>query len=412
MARTLVRIQGSGRSSRRRTAIWRCAGDAPGHERARGRRRSARSTSAGTARASRRSRGEHIELPARVVHVAWRAEVHRGLGGCRRRSRSCSSARRRAGSRSSPASSLRTRRELLASAWRRRRCWDEFLAAEPRAVRRIDAGARRRGGARRSRTTSTSSRRSRWGTRRAWRALRQAAARRAGCRRGASALRIAALLHDLGRVSVPNGIWDKPGPLNAAEWERVRLHAIRRERILARRRCWRRYAADRRAASRAAATAAATTAAWPAARVATARCLRGCGCYHAMTEERPHRPALRAASAAARLLADEARGGRLDREAVEAVLAAAGHGARTRVRGELPAQLSEREVEVLCLLARGLSNKEIARRSCSSRRARCSTTWSTSTTRPASDARRRRGLCRGARARKIGNPAHGPRTAA
>jgi DNA-binding CsgD family transcriptional regulator len=41
---------------------------------------------------------------------------------------------------------------------------------------------------------------------------------------------------------------------------------------------------------------------------------------------------------------------------VDAVLSAAGHRARAR-RHLLPAGLSEREVEVLRLLARGLSNR-------------------------------------------------------
>src|SRR5207244_8286530 len=47
-------------------------------------------------------------------------------------------------------------------------------------------------------------------------------------------MRRAALVHDLGRVAVPNGIWDKPGPLTDGEWERVRLHAYYSERILER----------------------------------------------------------------------------------------------------------------------------------------------------------------------------------
>ena len=62
------------------------------------------------------------------------------------------------------------------------------------------------------------------------------------------------------------------------------------------------------------------------------------------------------------LLSDEARSGRYARDAVEAVLAASGHGAQARVRGGWPAELSDREVEVLCLLARGLSNKQIGAR--------------------------------------------------
>src|SRR5439155_16216814 len=35
----------------------------------------------------------------------------------------------------------------------------------------------------------------------------------------------AGLLHDLGRVGISAGLWGKPGPLTAGEWERVRLHA-------------------------------------------------------------------------------------------------------------------------------------------------------------------------------------------
>ena len=46
-------------------------------------------------------------------------------------------------------------------------------------------------------------------------------------------VRRAALAHDLGRVGVPNGIWEKPGPLGFGEWERVRLHAHYTERAFA-----------------------------------------------------------------------------------------------------------------------------------------------------------------------------------
>ncbi|MGH2730238.1 MAG: HD-GYP domain-containing protein, partial [Actinomycetota bacterium] len=47
-------------------------------------------------------------------------------------------------------------------------------------------------------------------------------------------LRRAGLVHDLGRTGIPNSIWDKPGPLSDAEWERVRLHTYYTERMLAR----------------------------------------------------------------------------------------------------------------------------------------------------------------------------------
>jgi DNA-binding NarL/FixJ family response regulator len=89
-----------------------------------------------------------------------------------------------------------------------------------------------------------------------------------------------------------------------------------------------------------------------------ARILAAADCYAAMREDRPHRPALDAAAAEAELLR-EADAGRIDREAVDAVLAAAGHHVQHRPR-ELPAQLTERELEVLLVLVRGRSNQEIA----------------------------------------------------
>src|SRR2546429_690983 len=76
-------------------------------------------------------------------------------------------------------------------------------------------------------------------------------------------------------------------------------------------------------------------------------------------ERRPHRPARSAGEAAVQLRA-EARAGRMDSGAAEAVLSAAGHPA-TRWPAR-PAHLTGREIEVLQLLAPGLSNKEIAER--------------------------------------------------
>ena len=63
--------------------------------------------------------------------------------------------------------------------------------------------------------------------------LAEAAARTLGFGEGdIVTLRRAALLHDLGRVGVSSGVWDKKGPLTRSEWERIRLHPYHTERIL------------------------------------------------------------------------------------------------------------------------------------------------------------------------------------
>jgi DNA-binding CsgD family transcriptional regulator len=167
---------------------------------------------------------------------------------------------------------------------------------------------------------------------------------------------VAALLHDVGRAGVPSSVWDRPGPIGPGDAERVRLHPYWTGRVLER-----------------------VPALAPLAPVAAAHHERldGSG-YHRAThggdlgpaarllaaadvlsaccEPRPHRPAM-ALGAAARVVEDEARAGRLDPDAVAAVVEAAG---LPRPRASWPAGLSTREVEVLRLAARGLSNKAIA----------------------------------------------------
>jgi HD-GYP domain-containing protein (c-di-GMP phosphodiesterase class II) len=175
-------------------------------------------------------------------------------------------------------------------------------------------------------------------------------------REQAAELRIAGLLHDLGRVCVPNRIWDKPGPLDRLEWERVRLHAYHTERLLAYSDVW----AD--AGRLAAATHERLDGRGyhrglpPAALGSAERVLGGADVLVALLAERPQRPAQSRDAAVATLRA-EVGTGRLAREAVDALVAAL-DGSSAHVPVSWPCGLSDREVEVLRLVALGKSNAE------------------------------------------------------
>jgi len=223
-------------------------------------------------------------------------------------------------------------------------------------------------------------------------------------------LRRAGLVHDIGRVAVPVNVWAKPGPLNRDEREQVRLHAYHTERVLDAAAGLRQLArlagshgerCDGSGYHRGSRSAELPLTGW---------LLAAADCYHAMGEPRPHRRALPAGAAASEL-SREAEAGRLAPEAVHAVLAAVGQAqprratgmaaegpsglrpagaepagrrpagpgpagagpagrgtaepegpARRRPAPPRPAGLSERECEVLGLLARGLATKQVARR--------------------------------------------------
>lgn len=171
-------------------------------------------------------------------------------------------------------------------------------------------------------------------------------------------MRRSGLVHDLGRVSVPNGIWDKPAPLMEGEWERVRLHPYHSERILLRVERLEQLAVlagahHERVDGSGYHRGSKRQELAPAARV-----LAAADAYQAMTQPRPHRSAL-APEAAADALRADARAGRLDVNAVDDVLTAAGLRKR-RVHRSWPARLSDREVEVLRLICRGGTKKQAA----------------------------------------------------
>jgi HD-GYP domain-containing protein (c-di-GMP phosphodiesterase class II) len=164
-------------------------------------------------------------------------------------------------------------------------------------------------------------------------------------------------VHDVGAIGVSAGILDKPGRLTAAERERIRTHPYLTARTF----------------SKPAALAAIGKLAgmhhermdgsgYPSGLRAdglpmSARVIAAADVYHALLEPRPHRAAMER-DAARQVLTAEVTEGRLDGDAVRAVLDAAGH----RVRGPAghAGGLSSREVEVLMLFCRGKTKKQIA----------------------------------------------------
>ena len=158
-------------------------------------------------------------------------------------------------------------------------------------------------------------------------------------------------------MGVSASVWNKNEALTPDEWERMRGHPGLTELLLAR-----------------------STALGPLGTLAglhherldgsgyrgvlasfqpiAAQVLSVADVYQSKREPRPHRAAL-GADEAANIVRQEAQQGRLDASVVDAVLQAAGHpGLVPPVKR--PGNLSDREVEVLILAARGLSNREMA----------------------------------------------------
>lgn len=300
--------------------------------------------------------GEEIALAARITAFADTIEVQHSRGGPEA---ALKEAKRRRGGLCDPQLC-----DLLTAEWRELLAglaeasgWSEVIACAPALDRRLQGPAIDEALEAVSEFTDL---KSPWfaGHSRAVAELAHAAALRSGLPRDdAVTLRRAALVHDIGRIGVSNAIWDKPGPLSHAELERVRLYPYLTQRILSDSPLLRRLGelaarhSERLDGS-----------GYPAglggdALSPSARILAAADVYRAIREPRPHRPA-KPEEAAATELREEARAGRLELEAVEAVLGAAGH--RARKRRQWPAGLTAREVEVLRLLARGHSNRQVA----------------------------------------------------
>lgn len=300
--------------------------------------------------------GDALPPASRIVHAAGVAEAPlRELGPAE----AVSFLRRRSGGQLDPAvvaafETVATRSAPIAQLGA---AWDEVLAAEPDGPRqltepKLDAVAEV--------FADFADLKSRFTPGHSRRTAAVAAAVDPGAGR-------AALFHDLGRVAVPTGVWDKPGPLNALEWDLVRAHPTATGQIIG--------ACEPLAAVASHAAAHHETpdgTGYPRGVPArmlpfAARVVAAASAWSAMTADRAHRPALTASRAADELRAD-ARLGRFDPEAVDAVLAAVGVGggvastAGWRTAPTVAARgLTDRETEVLRLLTTGWPVKQVAR---------------------------------------------------
>lgn len=168
----------------------------------------------------------------------------------------------------------------------------------------------------------------------------------------------AALVHDLGRVAVPNTIWDKPALLTRDERDRAETHALVTDQLL-RRLSYTAALAEPACAAHERIDGSGYHRRLGGAHLGEAqRVIAAADCYQALTSIRPYRAAHSPEAAAAELRAMSA-AGKLDGEAVERVLSAAGHR-RDATRPTLPGGLSAREADVLRLLTLGLTTRQIA----------------------------------------------------
>jgi HD-GYP domain-containing protein (c-di-GMP phosphodiesterase class II) len=303
-----------------------------------------------------RAKGQQIPLPMRIVHVATDAAFQSLLGGVKHAAQLMDE---RAGTAFDPeiaACCSEHASELLAIE-EGRSSWDDVLASEPSPQlalegASVDRALRAMGSFADLVSPFLSGHSIGVGE------LAGLAAERCGVdATSAIAIRRAGFLHDLGRVAVHPRIWQKPGPLTADEWEQVRLHPYHTERVLSRSPFFSALCPIADAHHERLDGSGYHRGVNGSALGLPARLLAAADAYHAMTEPRPHRAA-HPSEEAARLLAEEASAGRLDAQAVTAVLGAAGQPPR---RIALPAGLTEREVEVVALLARGLQTKQVAR---------------------------------------------------
>jgi HD-GYP domain-containing protein (c-di-GMP phosphodiesterase class II) len=301
--------------------------------------------------------GVAIPIEMRVVHVADVAEVHLRQGGV---AEALAVVRRRSGTQFDPdvARVFEQHADELAASLPADDAWAAALALAPdrehgQSPEELDDLLAALGDFVDLKSTY------RQGHSRAVAALVERAARLRGLPESEVRLvRRAAWVHDLGRMGVPTTIWDKRGPRSPSEQERVRLYPYLTQRILQRvpglgdvavLASLHRERLDGSGYPHGVGGAVLG----PAARL-----LAAADVHQSLVEPRRDRAALAPGEVVA-VVRGEVDAGRLDQQAVEAVLEAAGQPA-PRARQAHPAGLTDRELEVLRLVAVGRSSREVA----------------------------------------------------
>jgi HD-GYP domain-containing protein (c-di-GMP phosphodiesterase class II) len=302
-------------------------------------------------------RGDALPLPVQVVQVAEAAEsLYLTEGG----EAACTLLRRRSGAMFAPPAVdvFLAHSDELFDVLETAEPWEAVLASEPAPYLTLDEEGV-------DRTLEVfadfTDLRSVYlgGHSRAVAALAHGAAEVAGCPPAdIVAVRRAGLVHDVGRVATSAAVWGKQAPLSSSEREAVRLHPYYTERVLARpdwlsglghlgslhheRLDGTGYFRGCRGLDQ----------------PLTARLLAAADFLQTQTERRPYREATPLPEAST-LLREEVTAGRLDPDAVDAVLTAAGAAPSRRRR--TTGDLTPREVEVVRLLARGATKAQVAR---------------------------------------------------